>query len=591
MTCRDKATLLILGGVLAAALGAAWVPGRTLFARDLTYLFHPMNVWTAENLQAGRMPLWNPFVSGGVSWLGQPQTGVFYPGNLFFWLFPFVGGLKLFHGAHFFVSALGGYLWARSAGGTRSKALAAGLLWSLNGFWRSRAEFPPLLAALAWTPWMGLLVGRGAVALSLVGGLAVAAGYWPQVVWSGVLVLAAAGARRAAAAWRAVPLAAGLGAAALAPGVDLALRSARAAGGLGAAAGSHAFSPANELGLLWPWASAMKDAAFTGEKFYWLGCFFIGIAGAWIAVRAFLRSPVRARLALGGLFVFGAILVLGEGTPLFPFLRDHVPPFGWVRNPGQFSFWMTGTALVLATIGPGRPRRPFGTLLAAAVGVELLVVGAGMSPTIGAAYFHRAPAWLKTVQAGEGRLFLTPRAVGDMRAVGNSAADAWDHLREKGLSLTTLPYHVRNVNPLGFSLNSAATENLLSDLYGAPSLREAAPLLDRLDARWVASPGPLEGPGLRLAREGPWRLYAREAHPVASDGALRRTSEIWDPGWTAWSGGKRRRTVNDGGLLSIELDRGDPEPRLLFRPRAFRAGLAAAVLSWAALAAWGLGCL
>ena len=583
--------MLLLAGVLMAALGAAWLPGQTLFARDLTYVFHPMNVWTAENLQAGRMPLWNPYVSGGVPWLGQPQTGVFYPGGLFFWLFSFVGGLKLFHGLHFLLSALGGYLWARSAGGTRAKALAAGILWSLNGFWRARAEFPPLLAALAWTPWMGIFLGRGVVALSLVGALAAAAGYWPQVVWSGILILAAAGTRRASAVWKAAPLAAGLCAAAIAPGVELAFRSARAAGGFGAAAGFHPFSFMNELGLVWPWAGAMREFAYTGEKFFWLGCFFVGAVGTAIAAWAFLRSRTRARIALGGLFAAGAILALGEATPLYAFLRDHVPPFGWVRNPGQFSFWMTGTVLILATVGSWRCRRPFGTILALAVGSELLALGWGLVPTIGADYFHRAPAWLGPVRSGSGGLFLTPKAVVDMRAGGTSVGDAWDHLREKGLNLTTLPYHVRNVNPFGFALNPATTEKLLSGLYGAPSLREAAPLLDRLDVRWVASPSPLQGPGLRPVGDGPWHLYAREPAGVLPDGNLRRTSEMWDPGWTAWAGGKPRRTVNDGGLLSVVQEKGDPAPRLLFRSGAFRAGLGVTVLSWLALAAWGLRCL
>ena len=161
-----------------------------------------MHVWTAENLQAGHLPLWNPYVSGGVPWLGQPQTGVLYPGNLLFWIFPFVTGLKMFHALHFFLSALGGYLWAKSVGGSRPKALAAGLLWSLNGFWRARAEFLPLLSVLSWTPWMALFYrARSMVPLAWTGALSVAAGFWPQVAWSAVLVVTAGGWRRAKGVW------------------------------------------------------------------------------------------------------------------------------------------------------------------------------------------------------------------------------------------------------------------------------------------------------------------------------------------------------------------------------------------------------
>jgi hypothetical protein len=568
MTARDRKVLLLLAGALLAAFHGAWWPGRTFFARDLTYLFHPMDVWTAENLQAGRLPLWNPFVSGGVPWLGQPQTGVFYPGNLLFWIFPFAPGLALFSALHFFLSALGGVLWARAAGGSSRAALAAGLLWSLNGFWRARVEFPPLLAVLAWTPWLGLFFRRkGALLPALAGALALTAGHWPQLFWSGLLAFAVSGGldrARAAAAPASAALAAALGAAALLPGAELLFRSDRAAGLAESVAGLHAFSPRQWAGLVWPWASAFRDQAYTGEKFFWTGCFFTGVVGALLAAAAFVRAPGRMKWVWAGLFAAGAALTLGPATPLFSILR-----FLRVRYPGQQSFWMTGAVLAAVTAGAPLWEKTLGRLagrraVAAAavlVAAELLILGAGMAPVIGADYFHRKAPWIASIQEAESgteprRVFMTPRAISDMSAAGKTWEDTWVLLREKGLSLTTLPYHVRNLNPHGFSLNPASTEKVLEDLYGRASYADAREPLDRLSVRWVASPAPMTAPGLAPRAGGPWFLYER------TDAAPAPYAEMDDPGWTA-SGGRR-----------------------LFRPLPFRVGLMIALLGWTALAAW-----
>jgi hypothetical protein len=334
----------------------------------------------------------------------------------------------------------------------------------------------------------------------------------------------------------------------------------------------------------------MKESAYTGEKFFWLGCFFTGIAGVSVALAALARSGEGRRWSWTALFASGAVMSLGAATPFF-----RLALWARVRYPGQFAFWMTGAALAAVTVGARaweKGRRPRLVMaVAAAVALELFFDGFRMAPLISPDYFRLKPAWLSAVQSAPGALFLTPRAISDQRAEGRTWEETWVRFRAKGLNLSTLPYRVRNLNPEGFSLNPGETEGILEALYGAPSYAAARPLLDRFGACWVASPAPLAGADGVLRSASPWFLYERtavRAVPVTDGNRIvipaggTSTAEMAYPGWQA----SRGRVADGGGLLSVEGAPGGSV--LLFRPFAFRAGVFVAAAAWAALAVWAL---
>lgn len=603
MTRRDLGGLGLLGIVLLLIFFDPWFTGRTFFARDLTYLFHPMFTWTAENLQAGRLPAWTPYVSGGAFWMGQPQTGVYSVGNLLFWFAPFVAGLKIFHALHLFVAALGGWLWARSAGASARGAALAALLWSLNGFFLARREFLPLFSALAWTPWL-MLAGRsrrgavpGALLAGGVGAILLTGGYWPQAAWTWILAAASvlAGPRAGA---RAKSYGAGFALAllwsapALLPGLDLLLRSDRWSSGIGdAVAASHALRPSAWAGLVFPSWSGGSPASFPGERFYWLGCFYVGVTGALLAAWGFRRAEGRRRWVWAGLFLLGALLSAGNATPLFGWARG-LPIFKSVRFAGQYAFWMTSVALVLATGALARltRRRVLGALGVALV-LELGVYAWRSMPTIDSNYFRFRPDWIRWVQEDPlgRRFFPTPRAVNDTSSSGATWTDAWANLRSKLLSLGPLPYHVRNLNPVGFSLNAARTEEGLNRLYGAPGIDAARPHWRSMDVGWVAAPSPLAAPDLRLRSTSPWFFYERtdasSTAPRAADPSPNRlrlrgpfpagpvaVGEMFDPGWRAWADGRPVPLEDREGLMVASLDAPAADLRMIFHPPSVRWG-------------------
>lgn len=165
---------------------------------------------------------------------------------------------------------------------------------------------------------------------------------------------------------------------------------------LGLLAPSLFGNPAN--GDYWGYANFWEDAIYIGVIPLLLACAAI-LAGASSWIR---RKKNRARqasglqpVALGGpprqgrlvLFLSGVILLsfalaLGENTPLFPTLYNHVPSFGLFNAPTRFTLWAEFALALLAGVGAHHWRRPGGrglywARLGTAAGVAV-ALGAGL---------------------------------------------------------------------------------------------------------------------------------------------------------------------------------------------------------------------
>ena len=69
---------------LPLALSLPFFAGATLLFRDILHFVAPQQAFAAQALAHGRLPLWNPLLFGGVPFLAEPGSGVFYPPNLVF---------------------------------------------------------------------------------------------------------------------------------------------------------------------------------------------------------------------------------------------------------------------------------------------------------------------------------------------------------------------------------------------------------------------------------------------------------------------------------------------------------------------------
>ena len=163
---------LALIALLAAILFfGPLIKGEAFSFRDHTDYFQPLRWFTAQELGAGRLPLWNPYNGSGEPWLANPQTGVFYPPAWIFVVLPFAAAYMLHLMFHLVLLGWGAYLlFARTA--STGAAMVGAVALMLAGPTLSLLDVSNNLATFAWIPlvlWCAAERApiRGAFALAL----------------------------------------------------------------------------------------------------------------------------------------------------------------------------------------------------------------------------------------------------------------------------------------------------------------------------------------------------------------------------------------------------------------------------------------
>src|SRR4051812_25884956 len=110
---------------------------------------------------SGHLPVWDPFESsGGQIFLGDNPNGAIYPGSLIFMFLPLLGATKLYMVAHVLIAGSGAYVLLRSWGARKPAAMLAGITSMFGGYSAVSMEWPFVLSALAWLPWVLWMAGR-----------------------------------------------------------------------------------------------------------------------------------------------------------------------------------------------------------------------------------------------------------------------------------------------------------------------------------------------------------------------------------------------------------------------------------------------
>jgi hypothetical protein len=162
-------------GVLAlATVGFFW---RVLFAAgwmpagggDMAPFLYPNYRFAAASLKRGVIPLWNPYLYGGMPFAADIQSGLFYPPNLaLFLLWPEITYRTLEHLAifHFFLAGVFMYFCLRglSENGqeslSRPSALAGAVAFMFSDLFVVHFGNLNMIAVAAWLPLVFLLFHR-----------------------------------------------------------------------------------------------------------------------------------------------------------------------------------------------------------------------------------------------------------------------------------------------------------------------------------------------------------------------------------------------------------------------------------------------
>ena len=127
---------------------------------DSTVQFEPWLAYSAKRLREGALPLWNPGNMLGSPFLGNMQSGIFYPLNWPYfawpdpWMFAVRAWLKLF------IAALGMYVLARNV--LKLVPLAAGVaaVTFTFGAFMTVWLLHPHTATVIWLPWLWWTTAR-----------------------------------------------------------------------------------------------------------------------------------------------------------------------------------------------------------------------------------------------------------------------------------------------------------------------------------------------------------------------------------------------------------------------------------------------
>jgi hypothetical protein len=379
-----------LYAVLAVAMFLpGFAPGRTLSASDYLWSAVPWqdskpasvpglgsNQEMADSatqfqpsLQATRralpdVPLWDPYILSGRSFLGDPQSAVFSPFSVPSYVLPFWDSFAWVAALKLFVAAFGMFLLGRALGMRFGGSLMSGLVFGFS-LWAVTWVSWPHMSVWALLPWL-CLAAEACVrrpgplpfaGLSLAVGLQFVGGHPASslqillvlIVFWVARTLATPELRRERLGWRVLAffgaLAAGtaLAAVALLPFAELLRHSSDATARADASTLLH--QPSRYLlGLFMPdyWgrkASALQFGTGLEERAYYAGALPLMLGAIALALRPSLRSVAVA--------VTGAIcLMVATGLPPFYDLVLKIPGFDSTNN-GRFA---VVTVLCLAVL-------------------------------------------------------------------------------------------------------------------------------------------------------------------------------------------------------------------------------------------------
>lgn len=361
------AALFLLGSVLWLFAEVVF-QGKVLFFGDVSLYFLPQLAFERRELLEGRLPLWNPYLFCGQPFVGNPQTWPLYPSALALLLWEAERANALSTAFHVLWLALGMLLFLRHRGLGAAAATLGAVAFSCGGAVVSKAQFPNMLQAESWLPWLLLTVDRlmerrtpeRVVGVALCSGLAVLAAHAQITMMQFYVVLAWCLFRlpRRSQGWQrlgGIALAGALGACLamgqLLPVVEHVRASVRPELSLEHA--NRFYLPFQELILL-ILPNALGNPAtrqpWQGPGNFWEPCSYLGLATIGLVVAALLRPRQLSSEARFWMLVslVGLWLALGRYGGLYSLAFRVLPGVKQFHDPARFLYVATFALACLA---------------------------------------------------------------------------------------------------------------------------------------------------------------------------------------------------------------------------------------------------
>jgi hypothetical protein len=383
--------VLALGAIVLATVGFFW---RLLFTPDtympagggdLASFLYPVYHHAARNLKRGIIPLWNPYLYGGVPFVGDIQSGLFYPVNLLvFFLVPELTYpiMELMAVLHFTLAGAFMYLCLRCLERrvrmNRLAALGGAVAFMFSDLFVTHFGNLNMIAVAAWLPLIFLFYHRAmqerrlsrAAWAGLFFGIATLAGHI-QITLFIALALALYTAYQIITALPGpisdlqssifnlvltIAVALGVSALVLLPSYEMASHTLRAALDYGQAS-QYSLAPGQLIRLLAPNFFG-RDPTHYWSPWERVEVGYIGVLPLVLALLAVLLRREKLVRFLLGLTVISLLLSLGSYSILHGWLYRWVPGFEGLRAPARFVYLMDFALVILAALGLDALLRP-----------------------------------------------------------------------------------------------------------------------------------------------------------------------------------------------------------------------------------------
>jgi hypothetical protein len=375
---------LLVMAIAAVMLAEPLLSSRPLYLRDLGMWHYPVlrEARAADPVGVDPLPLWTSALGTGRPLLANPAYALLHPANALYLAFGFERAFNLYLILHVMVGGVGMLLLARRLALDGASAFVAAVAFMLGGHVMSCTAQYPMIAPVAWAPWV-LTVGLAAaekprpgrvallalvVALQLLGGqpepalMTIAIG----LVWT-VAALGRPGRLRGVLTWAAATLwACALAAPQLLPAIRFARDTVRSLGLSSETVLYWSFHPARLIELIspptgrWLEVGAPPNPLIDGGKplfnSHYLGLSvvllaIVGlIAGWWRRDDSRGRPPVT-QTVLSATAGLGLILAFGRHLPGFEAVVGLTEGLVAFRYPVKFMFTAALAIPLLAAFG------------------------------------------------------------------------------------------------------------------------------------------------------------------------------------------------------------------------------------------------
>ncbi len=405
---RDAVAVGVIGAATAGFFwrllsGSVWMPAG---GGDLAQFLYPTYNFAAEWWRRGVIPLWNPYLFGGMPFVGDIQSGIFYPLNLLTFLIsnPLTfRDMEFLSVLHFFIAGAGMYTFLRFGnwGDTNSKletehqisipaALAGAIAFEFSDLFVTHFGNLNIIATIAWMPLVLLFYRRAVTdrraAFAVIAGvflaLAFFAGHIQMFLFIVIALVLLMIWQMADGGWQTkdevgrqtdekrflssfIPhpsslrplfllaltalVSFGLAAPALLPGVEMAQNTLRTAFPYEQAA-QFSLPPAQLIGLVVPgfFGRGPQDAWGPWQR---VEVGYIGVLPLLLALLALILRRDASTRFFGAFALIGLALALGGYAILHGWLYEWVPGFGQLRAPARFIVLFDFAIAALAAFG------------------------------------------------------------------------------------------------------------------------------------------------------------------------------------------------------------------------------------------------